>query len=215
MNPNKVKATMTNPNPLEERGEVERALWRPFLLLALPIMLAGGLAMWLGSRDLRQSTDPGGWVPLGVGAIFELIGVAMTVALKYGDSVLHLRVIPLTPGGALEGVIQVPRRLHPRDGFTLRLLCVNQITSGSGKHRHTREEKLWQIEQAVAADRLETAPRSLKIPVAFRLATDAPPSRKAGQAEVLWRLEARARIPGLDYATHFVLPVFAAKPVTR
>jgi hypothetical protein len=135
--------------------------------------------------------------------------------LKYGDSVLHLRVVPLTPGGALEGVIEVPRRLLPQAGFTLRLNCVKRVTSGSGKHRHTDEENLWQAEHAVAADRLEPALSSLKIPVAFRLAPDAPPSSQVGQTEVLWRLEARAQMPGLDYATKFVLPVVATQPRKR
>ena len=93
----------------------------------------------------------------------------------------------------------------------LKLSCVNRIVSGSGKDRSVRERVVWQEEQTVAREGLEPGPEGAVVPVSFQLPLDAPPTRSDNSDDrILWRLQARARLAGVDYDEQFEVPVAAA-----
>ena len=120
---------------------------------------------------------------------------------KFGVSVLELTTTPAAVGGQLVGILRTRAPLAARDGLQLRLSCVNRVTTGSGKNRSTSEHIRWQEEQHILKDR--------DVPVFFRLPDDAEPSSPESSDNcIVWRLEAKAAVPGVDYHATFDVPVF-------
>jgi hypothetical protein len=152
-----------------------------------------------------------------LGALFMIVRCAFLGRRwwKYGDARLQLESVPLRPSHVLEGIIQIPRRIHPQGGFNLRLACVKRVKVGTGKRQRTDEETLWQADQVVSGEALESAPRSVQFAVAFQIPKALPSTSQHDRTSILWRLHVGARMPGLDYVTLFVLPVFARPPVKR
>ena len=203
------------------RGEVRSESRNEFVTALVAAIFGSAVAaialaaMWPRTETIRGMD----WLVLlfPLGALF-VIGRCVFLGrrwLKYGDAQLQLKAVPLRPGDVLDGIVQIPRRIHPQGGFNLRLACVKKVTVGSGKRKRTREETLWQAEQVVSGDALESALRSVQFPVAFQIPKAMPPTSQHDRTSIIWRLHVRARMPGLDYATDFVLPVFAAAPVAN
>ena len=302
---------LTTSQNRDERWATTRALGRPFLLVALPITLAGGLVMGMGINGWRQSPHEGNLAFILVGGVFMAIGLfyigimlrglvklwhgdfdsavdltipiqpwqrrrdwalgeiqsetrsdfisalmagifgglIATIAafslwprrhsleglewmallfplgallligrsvflgwrwLKFGEARLRLQTVPLRPGAMLVGVIHISRRIHPRSGFALRLACVKKTTIGTGKHRRVQEETLWRAEQRISGETLEAKSSGVQFVVTFQLPKSAPATRNEARKEILWRLRVSARMPGLNYVTDFVLPVFGS-----
>jgi len=171
-------------------------------------------AMWPRAQAVRGMD----WLVLlfPLGALFSL-GRCVFLCLrwvKYGTARLRLRCVPLRSGSVLEGFIQIPRRIHPKGGFSVRLACVKKVKVGSGKHRRTHEETLWQAEQIVSGDALESTSRSVQIAVSVRIPKALPPAGEHEHTRIAWQLRVSAQMPGLDYATDFLLPVFACSEVS-
>lgn len=151
------------------------------------------------------------------GFLFPLVGLgllawaAVSVARwrKFGQSVFRMASVPGVIGGPLSGVVSVPVHLEPEDGFHATLSCVRRVTTGSGKHRHTSERILWQDERTLRRELLERDLARSAIPVLFGIPYDQPPTDERNAADtVRWRLDVRAKVPGLDYAAQFEVPVF-------
>ncbi len=149
--------------------------------------------------------------------ILAVISVALLVAAgrqlvrsrKFGPSVLMLTTVPAPLGGRLQGTIETALPRGAVDAV-VRLACIRVTTSTSGENRTTTEHMLWQDEQA-ATGPFEPRPASrVAIPVRFELPADARPTQRvSGDEEIMWRLEATAALPGVDYAARFDVPVFA------
>ena len=149
--------------------------------------------------------------PALLGFLFPLVGIGLLVAAvwatlrwwKFGDSVFELATLPGIIGGPLEGTIRLRTVLRPDAGFKLRLCNIRSVTEGSGKNRSTREPILSQQEHQVPAGSGDA------IPVAFAVPADGVDTDTADPSNrVLWRLEASASVPGVDYAAAFEVPVF-------
>ena len=145
-----------------------------------------------------------------IALVFPVAGVGLLVwairaTLRYrrfGVSTLELTAVPAAVGHALEGLIRTPMGLRPPDGFQLTLSCIRQVTSGSGRNRSTSESILWQ-------EKRQAPPTGIGVPVAFPIPADAVPCDPGRSGNrVFWRLEARAEVPGVDYAASFEVPVF-------
>jgi hypothetical protein len=143
--------------------------------------------------------------------VFPVIGVAILFwALRetlrwfrYGESVFEMASVPGVIGGALEGVIRLSRPIRPEGPVRLRLNALSRTTTGAGDSSSTSEALLWQREETVEMDGGDA------IPAAFLIPDDASPTTVIGSGNgILWRLEARARVPGMDYAAQFEVPVF-------
>ena len=164
-----------------------------------------------------QLTQEKEWLPLALLSLFPLIGTGMiwmavrSIAryLKYGGSTLVLAQSPVPLGGALNGVISVPAKVHHEDGFTLTLSCIERTTTGSGKHRHTHEEVKWESENRGAAEAPESGLSFTLIPAQFQIPYTLPEtSEKENNREILWRLKAEAATPGIDFSATYEVPVF-------
>lgn len=164
----------------------------------------------------REVSDKGNTLAL-IGLLFPAIGIGLLVWAarqtirwrKFGSSTLDLAAVPAPLGGRLEGAIHTSALLRPAHGVKLRLSCIHQTRSGTGRDRTTWESALWQDEQAVT-ERMAPGPgvRSA-IPVSFVLPADKPGTNPDNSDDrILWRLEAWAEVPGVDYRVQFEVPVF-------
>ncbi|MFQ5705201.1 MAG: hypothetical protein ACE5HT_14425 [Gemmatimonadales bacterium] len=150
-----------------------------------------------------------------VALVFPAIGVGLLVWAvretlryrKFGVSVLELTSVPGVIGRGIDGVIQANFELDPGELITTKLVCVRRVTTGSGKNRSTSERILWQEEGAATEAHREL--RRTAIPVSFGIPADAVQSDDSDpDDQVVWRLEAAAKIPGVDYFARFEVPVF-------
>lgn len=147
--------------------------------------------------------------------LFPLIGVLLAwwavheilVTIRFGKSVLQLGAVPGVIGGKLAGIVQLPEKLRTEDGFHLTLKCSKTVTTGSGKKRSTSEQEIWSAEQDIAVDATRDPTRSV-IPVLFAIPFDLPGSDPLAPQPVTWKLEAKAKNPGVDLSIAFIVPVF-------
>ena len=179
-------------------------LWN---LIALP-------ATFFGAVPAIQEGRPGAWVAL----TFPLAGVCLLLwavrmslrSWRFGPSWLELDDAMATLGGPLRARIAAPR-LRGDGPILLTLSCINRTVTGSGSDRSTWEKVVWQEEQAVSSDAVEAGPEGALVQVSFRLPFDAPPTQQDNpRDEILWRLQARARLSGVDYDEVFEIPVAPA-----
>ncbi len=129
---------------------------------------------------------------------------------KFGQARFRSKSLPGTPGGILEGYIDLNSRLVATDGLRLQLRCVRRETRGSGKHRQTTDHTLWQDEKILGPGLPEHRPYCTSIPVFFRLPPDQPESDRDDDSrrDLTWRLRASAKVAGPDLDVEFEVPVF-------
>lgn len=188
-------------NAVNDQGALGVSLFWIFAIIWNLISLPMAFAFpW---REVRSS--PIVIVPF----LFPAIGVLMLIGvlyatarrMKFGASVLHLDQMPIVPGRTFHGELETRIRDTPAGGFTLRLTCVRRTMSG----RSSNETVLWQETQQVA---LATPGfEGVRVPFSFALPPDAEVSQSQG---IVWRLDASAELPGIDYAAVFQMPVFAS-----
>lgn len=149
--------------------------------------------------------------------IFPAVGVILLIATavsvsrlrKYGRSMFEMASVPGVIGGQLAGVIRVSKKVQPEGGFHITLGCIQKTVTGSGDSQSTHETILWQEEQTIARELRQADPERTAIPVLFQIPFDCHATDDANaNDQTIWRLEAKAKTPGLDYAAAFDLPVF-------
>jgi hypothetical protein len=149
--------------------------------------------------------------------IFPAVGVGLLVWAvreiirwkKFGESTFKMLSVPGVLGGQLNGAIQTSVKIRPEDGFHLKLRCINRVTTSSGNSSSTTENILWEDEKTMARELLADDPRRSGIPVYFQIPADGRESDDANSRNrILWRLEAGAKVPGVDYLAQFEVPVF-------
>ena len=178
--------------------------------------LVSAPATFLGAVPEIQKGRAIAWVALifpFAGAGLLIWAVRLTLRFwRFGASWLELDAGTVTLGGPLRAGISVPRL--PEDSTVhLTLTCVNRTVTGSGSDRSTWEKVVWQEEQTVAREGLQPGPEGEVVPVSFRLPLDAPPTRSDNPSDrIVWRLQARARLAGVDYDEQFEVPVSPAPP---
>lgn len=146
----------------------------------------------------------------GVGLILLIVAVYATLrCLKFGVSVITIDQLPIPPAGRLTGAILTRGEPAPESFFLLKLVNVRRITTGSGKNRKVHEEVLFTTDQRVSGGTVLRAPDGIRIPFHFDMPPDARSTDISNASDqILWRLEAEADLPGVDYAAKFELPVF-------
>ncbi len=152
-----------------------------------------------------------------IGVLFPLVGVGLVVwairttihRFRFGSSEFQMDTLPGVIGGELRGTVHAKEGVSPLDGFRVKLVCVNRVTTGSGQSRTISEHIRWQEEQTVGAGRVISMPYRTDIPVVFRIPYEVEPSSpESSDNEIVWRLEVQAAVPGVDFKARFVLPVF-------
>jgi len=169
-------------------------------LLSLPVLVIL-LSEWIKSRNNT----------LLIGLLFPAIGIGLIVWairvttrwLEFGDSVFEIASVPGVVGGALQGTIRLTQPVRTTDGFSVKLSCVNRVTTGSGKNRSTSERVLWTDDQHVEAGLGDRVKVAFYIPDDCRETSSEDPDNL-----VLWRLKVTAKNAGVGYASRFEVPVF-------
>lgn len=145
-----------------------------------------------------------------IALLFPLIGVGLLIWAvratirfrRFGKSFFELASTPVPIGGQIAGLISTQHPLEDAESVKLRLACVRREQSGDS----TTEHLLWEDEKTLEADAIRTTGG---IPVFFNIPADAQPaSPTLSLPRVIWRLQASAKVPGVDYAAQFELPVF-------
>ncbi len=148
-----------------------------------------------------------------IGFIFPLVGIGLAawavIAVvrwrRFGKSVFIMDPLPASPGGVVAGDLKVPVALEA-DSLDATLSCVSKRTTGSGKNRKTRETLLWQDDQRI--DLRGRTGAGARVPIRFALPADAALTDTDSNPSIQWKLEARAEVPGVDFAARFDVPVF-------
>lgn len=142
------------------------------------------------------------------GVLMLLLALYQTLrARKYGASLCRIERVPISLGTTFRGELDVRLREMPDAGFALRLACVRRTVS-RGKNRSVHERVLWQDEQIVEHGPMPS-PHGMRVPFRFDIPFDCEPTDVANSEDsVIWRLDASADVPGIDYAASFELPVF-------
>jgi hypothetical protein len=152
-----------------------------------------------------------------VAMLFPVLGLVLVACaayailrwLKYGESVFQMAVVPGQIGGQLAGVVRTSAKIRPEDGFHLALRCVRRISTGSGKGRRTTDKVVWEGRQTVMHELLDDQTAVSAIPVVFQIPADCQPSDDADpDDQIVWRLTASAKVPGIDYSAAFEVPMF-------
>jgi hypothetical protein len=188
--------------------------WKVFLFMGLMFSGIGGIASFFALKEEIPKGNHGAWLAL----IFPLIGLGFLVAVgreslvrrRFGDCTFNLAQVPAPLGGTISGLIQTSRPLKLEQGLHLKLSCINRTTSGSGKNRRTQESVLWQEQKVFRSDASlpATGFGGTGIPVHFNLPTNQPESSLRGSTNIIWRLDARAKMSGPDFTAVFDVPVF-------
>ncbi|MDY7093636.1 MAG: DUF3592 domain-containing protein [Acidobacteriota bacterium] len=150
-----------------------------------------------------------------IGLLFPLVGIwlvfkaiqAMLRWRRYGVSTLHLEQVPIAPGEQLGGRVVTSAAVDPANGFDVTLSAVHSYSTGSGKNRSTRKDTLWEDQQQVTVTRRSRD--GVEIPVAFKVPEGVATTGEEGDHKVVWLLQVKAAVAGVDYHASFDLPVFA------
>ena len=146
-----------------------------------------------------------------VGIFLIALAVRATLAWRrFGQCFFEMAAVPGALGGTLEGLIQVSTRLQLEHGLHLKLSCIRRTVSGSGNNRSTQEIILWQDEKVFKPEAClpEPEPGHSGIPVFFKLPAEQPECFAHGNEAIIWRLEAKAKMSGPNFAAAFEVPVF-------
>lgn len=161
--------------------------------------------------------DTVGTAPLVFISLFLLVGLGLLIPFvrfiiywrTFGSSTFELAENPGVIGGSLGGVIHTRTNIRPRDGFKIKLTCIERVVTGSGKNQSTRETVLWESPQHVTHDAAAGNLRSSSLPILFDIPYDCPEtSIENRRRQTVWMLRAEADLPGMDFSTQFAVPVF-------
>ncbi len=169
---------------------------------------------------LWRTSNLAALVPLafcGVGVI--LAGVALRASVRrkrFGQTYFEFASLPFSPGRSLKGAIHLRFNTAARHGIDLRLSCVRQVVTGTGKDRSVRKSILWEADNNVPQELLVPGPLGdAVIPVDFSIPSDAYESNHdQPNDQVLWLLHAQADVPGVDFSDDFEVPVFRRTPLS-
>ncbi|MBM4163900.1 MAG: DUF3592 domain-containing protein [Lentisphaerae bacterium] len=183
-------------------------------LVAVAVVLNGyiGWTLWMEWRVLSPDLLPWyAWLPAAAGLLLAIIaGHRWARFRRFGVSVLALSSATVVTGGPLSGTLRIPAKRPFNADVELKLTCVRQYTTGSGKHRSTNRDVLWQDETCApthASGAFETP-----VPVRFALPADQPATTANGGCDgVYWQLTASASMTGVDYKAVFDIPVRQTK----
>lgn len=150
--------------------------------------------------------------------LFPLVGLGFIIWAivnivrmhKFGTSQFKLDSVPGVMGGKLSGRICTPVNIAPEDGFELSLKCIKQVLTRAGRNRTTTEYVIWEEDHVVKRELLYQDLTRSEIPVLFAIPYDGRESSvdPSDDETIIWRLNVKAAVPGLDYDATFDVPVF-------
>lgn len=183
----------------------------PFVFFIAAVILVF-IALWQFKRFHTSDRDPlvmklfsalffG--IPFVMAAVMAALGVrAVARHKKFGKSLFKLRSATGVIGGKLEGNIHGESQIELPGDFKVQLACYQQTGGGD----NAKVKKLWDASQPVrvpGGTGIFVIPISIAIPATCEESSDADPSNL-----IFWRLEATAKVPGVNFLARFEVPVF-------
>jgi hypothetical protein len=155
-----------------------------------------------------------------IGLLFPLVGLGLITAAirktiqsrKFGECIFVMGQVPGVLGGEVTGTVIVPRGLATNEPVEIRLSCIHEVVRRSGKSTTTDEITLWQTENVAAQLSPTGEGAALGAAARFTVPFDAKPTERIDQNNrIFWKLEAKAAVPGVDFAATFEIPVFVTQ----
>lgn len=165
----------------------------------------------------RQEWEKGNKAVL-IGLLFPLVGIGVLIAAiratlrwrRFGKCELRLDTLPGRIGGHFSAQLNIPSVVYTVQKVDLRMACIRRTTTGSGKNRSTHETLLWEEKRVAPRQVISFDKDGMNLPVFFRLPRGQPDSL-AGNPAIIWRIEATADLPGIDFSEKFEVPVFTTE----
>ncbi len=130
---------------------------------------------------------------------------------KFGTPIFRMTAVPAALGGEVRGTIETRLAAPPASGVDVKLTCLRRTVSGAPR-RTLWEHILWRDECVVPASDIAPSPMGVAIPVRFALPADQPATNGENPNDaIVWRLDAAAAVPGVDFEARFELPVFRTR----
>jgi hypothetical protein len=151
-----------------------------------------------------------------IGLLFPVVGVGLLFWAvqttrryrRFGVSFLEVDTLPGVIGGKLCGTIHSGLQEKPPEGIKVSLHCVRRRES-RGKNSSASERLVWEESYVLGAERLYRGREGLDLPVDFHIPYESEPSDESDRYnKIIWRVEASAKLTGVDYETRFDVPVF-------
>ena len=144
------------------------------------------------------------------GIVLLIYAIRKTIAfVEFGKTCFEMASVPGVIGRDLKGSIQTRFPHSPDHGVQLRLSCVHRYVTGSGNTSTTNERIVWRDERELSSGQLYPGPAGTTIPVSFHIPHDAQSTdNRTPRDQIIWQLEAIAKVPGVDYHDVFEVPVF-------
>lgn len=168
-----------------------------------------------------RTSDPKYLFPL----LFVAVGVVLTFMAvragvrreRFGQTYFEFASLPFSPGKPLRGSIHLRFNTTTKHGINLRLSCVRQVVTGSGKDRTTNKVILWQGDKNISEQSITPGPMGdAAIPVDFTIPSDAyETNHDRPSDQLLWTLHAEADTPGVSFSDEFEVPVFRLTPQSQ
>ena len=174
--------------------------------------LVSAPVLFLVPEEIFEKGNQAAWLAY----LFPLVGIGLlywavraTIRWrKFGRSTFVMSAVPGVIGGRVAGAIHTSLTSAPPKGVKLTLSSVHVRKSRDSDSSDTRNV-LWQEDAEIPAHSLLTSPDGMMIPVSFRIPHDCQPTDSSDSYHKCeWKLEARAEVTGVDYDSHFEVPVF-------
>lgn len=153
------------------------------------------------------------WVIIG---IFTLVALALDINavyqtikfIKFGESRLVLKQMPIVPGREFKGLVILPANMGRSANYDFELRCEKRLTTRSGKNSTTTTTVLFKEKVAITSDPRNTIRERQFLPFSFIVPegceTDSPSTNPVFE----WKLKVENESSGVDYSAEFSLPVF-------
>ena len=190
---------------------------RTMTMLIVVALLWNLIALPLTATIAKEIGFKNNVVPIAA-SVFLLIGLILVIfaarsimrQIKFGDSVFRMKGSSGIIGEFINGTVDTSINIAPENGFDLNLSCIYKYVTGTGKQRQTHKETLVEIKQNVERELLfkdttrSSIPVNLEIPLAGSMESS---GNWFSNDSVTWRLDVKAKVPGIDYKASFEVPV--------
>lgn len=142
-----------------------------------------------------------------IGALLLILAVWMTIRWrKFGCSVFELSNQTGYIGGELKGTIRTAVQITTQGDYTLKIKCLEKITTGSGKNRSTTTQTRWEDSKKIPGGGINSR---MGIPVQFSIPSSClETDDDTATGTILWALQVAAPVKGVDYSADFSVPVY-------
>jgi hypothetical protein len=151
--------------------------------------------------------------------IFPIVGLILIIVTirtwirrrKFGISIMKLDTLPAYLGDRLKATVEtgVSALDDPARSFNVKFLCAEKKSTRDreGKKRVSVRE-IWSEEHEVYGQ-LSESMKTFTISIYFNVPSDLPPTHLIPEDDrTLWKVNVTSKVPGVDYAAQFEVPVY-------